>query len=70
MKKKRVSKFFYCVIIILFGSVGIHKLYAGHTFLGVLYMCLCWTGISEILTIIDFFNAIMEKSDDEGKIYV
>ena len=67
---KKVSKFWYCIIILLFGSIGIHKLYAGHTILGIIYMLLCWTGISEILTVIDLISAIMKEADENGFICI
>ena len=67
---KEVNKFWYCVIILLFGSIGIHQFYAGHNIKGVLYLCFCWTGIPEILTILDLINAITEKSDSNGNICI
>lgn len=70
MGKKKTKKFWYCILILLFGSIGIHKFYAGHSVSGVIYMLLCWTGISEILTVIDLVIAIMKDSDNEGYIYV
>lgn len=69
MKKKKTKKLWYCIIILLFGSIGVHKFYAGHSIQGIIYMCLCWTGISEILTLIDLINALFEKSED-GFIFV
>lgn len=69
-KMKKVNKLWYCVIILLFGSIGVHHFYAGHTVKGILYLCFFWTGIPELLTIIDLICAIMEESDADGNIYI
>lgn len=70
MKKKKTKKLWYCILILLFGSIGIHKFYSGHSFIGFVYMALCWTGISEILTIFDLIGALMKESDANGYILV
>jgi len=68
--KKRVNKFLYCTIILLFGSVGVHKFYSGRTTAGILYFAFCRTVIPEVLTIIDFIVAVTKESDDCGYILV
>lgn len=68
--KKPVNKFLYCLLIILFGSLGIHKFYAQKYVSGALYIIFSWTGIPIILTIIDLFKALFKTKDSNGKIYV
>ena len=70
MQKKKTKKIWYCIIILLFGSLGIHKFYAGHALAGIIYLLLCWTGVSEFLTIVDLIIACMKDSDENGYIYV
>lgn len=38
---------------ILLGGVGAHKFYLGQTGLGVLYLLFCWTGIPEIIGLVE-----------------
>lgn len=68
--KKSVNKLLYCLLIILFGSVGVHKFYAKKYVSGILYLGFVWTGIPEILTIIDLIWAVTRKADSEGNILI
>lgn len=44
------------VLLALFlGCFGVHHFYVGRTGLGILYLCLCWTGIPAILGVIECF---------------
>ena len=38
---------------ILLGGVGAHKFYLGQTGLGILYLLFCWTGIPEVVGLIE-----------------
>lgn len=45
-----------CVLFaILLGCFGVHHFYLRRNGLGILYLLLCWTGISAILGLIDAF---------------
>jgi len=44
------------ILLALFlGTFGIHHFYLRHTGLGVLYLCLFWTGIPSLLGVIECF---------------
>lgn len=70
MKKTSVNKTIYCILIILFGSIGVHKFYAKKYVAGILYLSFVYTGIPEILTIIDLIYAVTRQKDDKGNILV
>lgn len=46
------------------GGLGIHKFYLGDTKKGVLYACLCWTGVPGILALIDGIK-LLSMSEEE-----
>ena len=52
------------VLAILLGGLGIHKFYLGHIGSGVLYLLFCWTGIPELLGLIE--GLIYLCSNDEN----
>ena len=58
------SKSAAAVLAILLGSIGAHKFYLGKTGMGVLYLCLFWTGIPSILGLIE--GIIYLSSSDEN----
>ncbi len=41
------------ILGILLGGIGIHKFYMGKTGMGILYLLFCWTGIPEIVGLIE-----------------
>lgn len=41
------------VLGIFLGGIGAHKFYLGKPFQGLLYLALCWTGIPEVLGVIE-----------------
>jgi hypothetical protein len=44
------------ILLALFlGTFGIHHFYLGRTGLGILYVCLCWSGIPTLLGFIECF---------------
>ena len=47
------SKIVAGVLALLLGYFGVHKFYLGQAGLGILYLLFCWTGIPEIVCIID-----------------
>ena len=49
---------------IFLGGLGIHKFYLGKVGLGIVYLCLCWTGIPAIIGFIE--GIIYLCSNDEN----
>jgi TM2 domain-containing membrane protein YozV len=43
------------LLAIFLGCFGVHHFYVGRTTLGIVYLCLCWTGIPAILGLIECF---------------
>lgn len=64
-----VSKKTYCRLCIL-GVLGVHNFYAGHWVKGILYLLLCWTGVSAAMTIVDWMIAVPKEADENGMIEV
>ena len=54
----------------LLGGFGIHHFYSRHWIKGLIYLAICWTGISYGLTLIDWLEAFPKKADDNGNISV
>ena len=52
------------VLAILLGGLGAHKFYLGHTGLGILYLCFCWTCIPALIGLIEGI-IYLTKSDEE-----
>ena len=69
-KEKKVNKALYAILTLLFGFIGINKLYAGKIKSFILSLVFCLTGIPAILSIVEFITVLTEKKDKEGKIPV
>jgi TM2 domain-containing membrane protein YozV len=69
-KKHKVSKVIYVLLAFFLGGFGIHKFYAGHIFLGILYLIFCWTGIPAFVALIEFIIGLCKEADSEGRIEV
>ena len=52
----------------LLGIFGVHRFYAKHYVLGVVYLLLCWTGISVTMTLIDLMEVAPMEADENGYI--
>ncbi len=68
--KKKVSKVAYVLLAFFLGGLGIHKFYAGHIFLGILYLIFFWTGIPAFIALIEFIIGLCKEADSEGRIEV
>ena len=68
--KRKVNKIAYVLLALFLGGMGIHKFYAGHIFLGILYLLFCWTGIPSLIAFIEFIIAICKSSDENSEITV
>ena len=66
----KVSKGIYIALCLFLGGIGAHKFYSGKWVQGFLYLVLCATGISLVLSVFDLFGAIFKKSDEHGQIRV
>ncbi len=58
------SKIVAGVLAFFLGGLGVHKFYLGHIGSGIVYLLLCWTGIPEVLGLID--GIIYLCSSDES----
>ncbi|MGN0915618.1 MAG: TM2 domain-containing protein [Succinivibrio sp.] len=65
-----VDKSVYVIFAFIFGVFGIHKFYAGHTILGIIYLIFCWTTIPGYIGIVEAIIALTKKSDENGNIVV
>ena len=54
----------------LLGGFGIHHFYSRHWIKGLIYLAICWSGISYGMTIIDWMVAVPKKADEDGMIVV
>ena len=52
------------ILALLLGGLGVHKFYLENPGAGLLYLCFCWTGIPEIIGIIEGIIYLTE-SDEE-----
>lgn len=52
----------------LLGIFGIHRFYAKQYITAVIYLLLCWTGISITMTIIDYMVILPMEADENGYI--
>lgn len=68
--KHKVNKIAYVLLAFFLGGFGIHKFYAGHIFLGVLYLLFFWTFIPGFVAFIEFIIGICKTADENGDITV
>lgn len=52
------------ILAILLGGIGVHKFYQGRTKLGLLYLCLFWTGIPALLGLIEGILMLLADEDE------
>ena len=43
------------VLCLFLGGLGAHRFYLGETALGILYLCLCWTGVPLVVSLVELF---------------
>lgn len=58
------------LLLHLLGIVGVHQFYARHWIKGLIYLAICWSGISVGMTLIDWMAAFPKKPDENGRITV
>ncbi len=66
--KKKVNKIAYCLLAFFLGGIGVHKFYAGHMMLGIIYLLFCWTLIPGLIALIELIIAICKPADANGMI--
>ena len=66
--EKNVNKTIYMILTLLFGCIGVNKLYAGKVKSFVLRLVFCWTLVPFILSLAEFITLLTEKADKEGKV--
>ena len=66
----KVSKGIYIALCLFLGGIGAHKFYSGKWVQGFLYLVLCATGISLVLSVFDLIGAIFKRADSQGEIRV
>ena len=54
----------------LLGIFGVHHFYSRHWIKGLIYLAICWSGISIGMTIIDWIAAFPKQADENGQITV
>lgn len=60
---KKPSLMIYLLLTFFLGGLGVHKLYVGKPFKGLMYFGLLFLGISPFLALFDFIKALMNKDD-------
>lgn len=52
------------------GFLGVHHFYSGHWIKGLIYLAICWSGISLGMTFIDWLETFPKQADENGMITV
>jgi len=58
------------VLAIILGGLGIHKFYLGKIGMGILYIAFCWTGIPEVVGLIEGILYLTATDEDFQTKYV
>ncbi len=69
-EKIPVNRKKFLLLALFTGWMGGHRFYAHHYKVAILYLLLCWTGLSIAMTLIDFVQFIPYPVDENGNIYV
>jgi TM2 domain-containing membrane protein YozV len=65
---KPKNKLAAALLAIFLGGLGIHKFYLGKVGAGILYILFCWTGIPEIVGVIEgILMLLMSDADFNAK---
>ncbi len=51
------------LLCLFLGGVGAHRFYLGETGLGVLYLCLCWTLVPALVSLVEDFMIMRRVRD-------
>lgn len=69
-EKVLISKKKYMILAACLGFLGGHRFYAKQYTTAILYLLLCWTGISITMTIIDLMIVVPMEKDENGCILI
>ena len=64
-----IRDWFYILVAIFLGGIGVHKFYADKVGQGILHLAFFWTGIPSIVAIVHaIIVAFTKKADNDGYI--
>jgi len=70
-KEFRKNKLLYLIITLLFGCIGVNKLYVKKYKEAIISLLFCWTLIPFILSLVEFFEILIcEKKNKDGMINI
>ena len=61
--KKKPSLAIYVILALLFGGIGVHRMYEGKVASGIAMFLLVWTGIPVIISIVDILTALTSRRE-------
>ena len=68
-KKASKSKITAAILGLLFGGIGVHKLYLGKPIWGILYLLFFWTGIPSLFAFIESISYLCTPDDAWNRKY-
>ena len=69
-EKVRIKKKTLILVALLLGWCGVHRFMLRQKWLGLVYLCFCWTVFPVCMTIVDIIEYIPMKPDENGNILV
>lgn len=63
MENSEKSRIAAGVFALVLGGLGIHKFYMGQIGMGILYLLFCWTGIPELVALIEGILYLTESDE-------
>jgi TM2 domain-containing membrane protein YozV len=63
-RTQRKSKGTTFLLALLLGAIGAHRFYLGQPFIGLIYLCLCWTGITLVVSLAEAVYFFFLKNED------
>ena len=69
INKKMKNRGITIILAFILGSLGIHRFYLGQIGYGLIYLLLSFTGISTILSIIDFVLFLIMSEQEFNRKY-
>lgn len=60
---KKPSLAIYVILALLFGGIGVHRMYEGKVGSGIVMFLLVWTGIPVIISLVDILTALTSRRE-------